>query len=491
MTATLDAPVKLLGSTTPRLYTRPLATGPAGPCGCGCSLSPSTSLGFAFERFVTEIVGVELLPYQRWLGIHMLETAPGGLFRFRRVLLLISRQNGKTFYVKLLALFMLYMGHAQLVLGAAQSLDIAREAWAGAVDLAQEVDDLATEIETIRYANGEQCLTLNSGARYRITAATRGAGRGLSVDLLVLDELREHRDWAAWSALSKTTTARPNHLIVGVSNAGDDQSVVLNSLRATALTGTDEAMGLFEYSAPDGCELDDMEATAQANPALGYPNGVTAASLRSARLTDPAATYRTESMCMRVDALDAALDLGAWKLCADTTSSLGSVRSRVVACLDVAADGGHVTLAGAGVMPDGKVRVEVFGSWPTTGDARFAVPDLLARIKPAAVGWFPSGPAAALGAELRALDAIELKGSEVAETCQEFASLVASGQVRHGNDALLNAHISGTAKLHTGDGWRFARKGASHVDAAYAVAGAARIARTLPEPERLSRPICV
>lgn len=490
MTAVLDAPTRL-GATVPRLYTRPLVDGRPGGCGCGCGLTPKTSLGFAFERFVREIVGLELLPYQRWLGIHMLELTSTGHFRFRRVILLISRQNGKTFYIKLLALFMLYMGHAKLVLGAAQSLDIAREAWAGAVDLAKEVDDLAAEIEIIRYANGEQCLTLNSGARYRITAATRGAGRGLSVDLLVLDELREHRDWAAWSALSKTTTARDNSMIVCASNAGDDQSVVLNSLRSTAMAGTDETLGLFEYSAPDGAEITDMTALAQANPALGYPNGVSEASLRSAMLTDPAATFRTESMCMRVDALDAALDLAAWKLNADTSSNLGAIRGRVAACIDVAPDGAHVTLAGAGVQLDGRTRVEVFRSWPTVSDARRELPDLLARIKPAALGWFPSGPGAALGADLRALEAIELKGAEVTEACQEFAALNTGGQVVHANDPLLNAHVSSTGKLHTGDGWRFVRKGAGHVDAAYAAAGAVRIARTLPEPERTSRPICV
>lgn len=486
MTAVLDRPV-LVGATVPRLYTKPLVTGPPGECGCGCALTPATSKGFAFERFVTEILGMELLPYQRWLAIHMLELRPDGLFRFRRIVILISRQNGKTFYVKLLALYMLYMGGAKLVLGAAQSLDIAREAWAGAVEIAQDVDDLAAEVETVRYANGEQCITLTNGARYRITAATRGAGRGLSVDVLVLDELREHRDWNAWSALSKTTTARDNHLILCVSNAGDDQSVVLNSLRGKALAGADDSLGLFEYSAPDGSAADDREAWAVSNPALGYANGISEASLASALSTDPPNTFFTESMCMHVDALDSALDLGAWRLSADTSTNLGAVRSRVAACIDVAPDGAHTTLAGAAVLDGGKVRVEVFAAWDRIEDARRALPGLLAKIKPAAVGWYPSGPAAALGVTLRALEAIELKGAEVTETCQEFGALVTSGQVVHGNDPLLNAHVAGTAKLHTGDGWRFARRGAGHVDGAYAVAGATRIARTLPPPPKARR----
>lgn len=470
MTAVLDVPV-LLGATEPRVFTPPLRP-----------LTPETSLGFEAARFAEEVVGLELLPWQRWWLIHALELREDGSFRFKTLLTLVARQSGKTHLVKILALYMLYLGRAQLVLGAAQSLDIAREAWAGAVDIAKDVDDLAAEIENVRYANGEQCLTLVTGARYRITAATRSAGRGLSVDLLILDELREHRDWAAWGALSKTTTARPGALIVGISNAGDDQSVVLNSLRSTGLAGTDDSLGLFEWSAPDGCDLDDPQAWAAANPGLGRT--VSEQALRSAMMTDPPAVFRTESLCQAVSALDSAIDLASWSAGSDKSATLAAVRSRVAACVDVSPDSAHVTLAGAAVLDDARVRVEILAAWASPAAARRELPGLLRKIAPAAVGWFPAGPAAALGANLRELAALELKGTEVTEACQEFAGLVAARQILHPDDPLLNAHISGTSKLHSGDGWRFARKGVGHVDAAYAVAGAVRIARTLPAPER-------
>jgi len=482
VTAVVDAPV-LVGSTTPRIWTRPLVDGPPGPCGCGCALGPETSRGFAAVRFAEDVAGVRLKPWQRWWLVHVLELRPGGSFRFKRIVTLLARQQGKTFLLKILALFMLYMGYARLVLGAAQSLDIAREAWAGAVELAQEVDDLAAEVDAVRYANGEQCLTLASGARYRITAATRGAGRGLSVDLLILDELREHRTWHAWSALSKTTTARPNPLIVGISNAGDDESVVLNSLRATALAGSDETLGLFEWSAPDGCDLDDVGAWAQANPSLGYGE-VTEGSIRSAMLTDPAPVFRTETLCQRVDALDAAVDLAAWKASADPSGSLASLRDRLAVVVDVAPDGNHVTVCAAATVDDVRVRVEVLAAWDSVAQARRELRGLLGKVRPRVVGWFPSGPAAQLGVTLRALEPAELKGADVTECCQEFAALVAAGSVLHPSDPLLDAHVAGTSKLHVGDGWRYARKGAGHVDAAYAAAGAVRLARSLPPPPK-------
>lgn len=475
----------LFGRTEPRVSTPPLVSGRPGPCGCGCALTGETSLGFEAVRFCTEILGIKPLPWQRHFLIHALELLPAGQFRFRTVLLLVARQSGKTALIKLLALFLMFTGRAPLVLGIAQSIDIARESWQGAVELCEDDAELRAEVSKIRHVNGEQTLTLVNGCRYRIAAANRSAGRGLSVDCLILDELREHRDWAAWSALSKTTTARPNSITFGISNAGDDQSVVLNSLRASALTGQDDSLGIFEWSAADGCDLDDRSAWAQANPGLGYT--VSEQAIRSAMSTDPPAVFRTETLCQRVEALDAAIDGASWAMCADPAGSLAAVRSRVAVCLDVAPEGGHVTLCGAALLDDGRIRVEVLEAWESSSAARRELPGLLGKIAPAAICWYPSGPAAELGAELRALEAREIKGGEVSEACMEFSSLVVARRILHPSDELLDAHVSGTSKLRTGEGYRFARRGVGNVDAAYAAAGAVRLARTLPQPVKRVR----
>lgn len=180
----------LAGLERPRLHTPPVR-----------KLTRRTTLGYEFIEFAETFLGLDLLPWQRWWAVRALEVDSNGLFVRRTVLTLVSRQQGKTTLLKAISLWMMYMGRARLILGAAQSLDIARESWAGAVELAQDDPELAAEIDAVRRANGEQELRLVNGARYKITAASRSAGRGLSVDLLILDELREHRDWAAWGAL--------------------------------------------------------------------------------------------------------------------------------------------------------------------------------------------------------------------------------------------------------------------------------------------------
>ena len=160
----------------------------------------------------------------------------------------------------------------------------------------------------------------------------------------------EHRDYLAWAALSKTTLARPEALICAVSNAGDDQSVVLNDLRARALDaiarcvteqtgdgplGSDGAAlpdpsgGLFlaEWSAPEGCLLDDPAGWCAAMPGLNVdvinPDGsyepapITTEAVDGFLRTDPPAVFRTELLCTRVGVLDTAFDPVDWARCAD------------------------------------------------------------------------------------------------------------------------------------------------------------------------------
>jgi hypothetical protein len=521
----IDSPIR--GYMTPRLWTRPLAAPghqdgspwiDACGCGTGCGLYPATSLGFQAIAFAEHVLGQTLLPWQRFWLVHALELRPDGNFRFRTILTLVSRQNGKTFLLKVLALWAMYLGHARLVLGAAQSLDIARESWQGAVDLTQESPELGAEIGNVRYANGEQCITLLSGARYRIAAATRSAGRGLSVDLLILDELREHRTPEAWAALSKTTMARPNALTVCISNAGDDQSVVLNQLRQAAMGETNETLGLFEWSAPDGCALDDPEAIAQACPGLGWGT-ITMAAILNSLATDPPAVFRTELLCQHVPALDSAIDPAAWGACADAlgAASLAAERdrgARIALCCDVSLDGQHVTLYGAALLPDGRVRLFPVGSWGSIDEARDVIPPLVEEIAPSEFGWFPNGPGAALAPEFRTLrlkfrrtlaevkkgpDGIRrvitddeeefarLSAGLEKEACQTFAADVLGRRVIHPDDPLLNAHVHAATKVRTGDSWRFGRTDAGHVDAAYAAAGALYLARMIPKPEPVPR----
>jgi phage terminase large subunit-like protein len=104
------------GSTEPRIYTPPLR-----------ALTPETSLGYSVIEFAEMVLEMELLPWQQWLLVHMLETLPDGTLRFRTVVVLMARQNGKSTLSQILALWFMYVYGVGLVIGSAQDLDVAEE----------------------------------------------------------------------------------------------------------------------------------------------------------------------------------------------------------------------------------------------------------------------------------------------------------------------------------------------------------------------------
>ncbi len=314
--ASYSSSVRRVGRTQPRLYTEPLRT-----------LNRRTSRGYEVIDFA-DAIGVPLQPWQKWWLIHALELNPDGTYRFRVVLTLVARQNGKSTVKRLLSLWRLYMDGARTILGIAQDLALAREQMGLAKATIFEDPELLAEWGGDRKVNANEFFwltddNLKPGApveafpRYLIRASNKKAGRGLSIDELNIDELREQTDWAAWSAVSKTVMARRYAQIHCLSNQGDDTGVVLNQLRDAALSGRDPLIGIFEWSAPLGCALDDPKAIAQANPGLGFV--IQWASIMSALGTDPPNVYRTEVLCQKVDVLDGPFDLAAWKARGDAS----------------------------------------------------------------------------------------------------------------------------------------------------------------------------
>jgi hypothetical protein len=487
----------LRGHTAARLATPPLR-----------DLTPETSYGFAVVVFARDVLGEPLDPWQEWLVIRAGELLSDGRPRFRHVLVLVARQNGKTHLLKVLALYWMFVEAWALVVGTSTNLDYARESWESAVAMAEGSEVLALSIPRngVRRANGEQCLTTVDKCRYKIAASNRKGGRSLSIDRLIMDELREHRDWSAWDAAVPAMNARPAAQAWAITNQGDDSSVVLNAQRDSAIEyltsgAGDPRLGLFEWSADDEMPVDDPEAWVMANPNLGHRIDVDTIAGPAARARiaggEQEAGFRTEVLCQRVRALAGAVDPVKWRE-SMAPGDLADLRGRVALCLDVSPDQMHATLAAAGVYPDDRSRVAIAGAWSgpnATRDMRRALPSLVATIKPRVIGWFPAGPGAALAAGMSdrrvrgvawppAGTVVEEIRAEVSAVCMGFAEQVRTVQVLHAPDALADAHVTGAEKLRSknGDTWRFSRRGEGHCDAAYALAGALHLARTLPAP---------
>lgn len=352
------------GKTEPRIWTAPMR-----------ELTAETSLGFAAIEYAKTILCMELYPWQEWALIHILEIV-GDLehewrFRYRTAVIMVSRQNGKTEISKVIASFFLNVLCVEAVFGTSLSMDKAEEVWE-AVILEQETHKaLASEIQTVARRNGGKKLVLTGLRTYKVGAPTRRAGRGDANDLVMLDEVREHRDWETWSAAVASTNAKPNGLVMCFSNAGDPDSIVLRQLRSQALekiNGTkakdfggdvdSDSLGWFEWSSPDNAETDDMEALAQANPALGYGR-LTERALLANRETFPENKFRSECMCQQVETiLPEPFPDGAWLGGVDENSFIRE-DSDLYFGIDMSQDRKWTVISVCGMREDGNYHTEI------------------------------------------------------------------------------------------------------------------------------------
>jgi hypothetical protein len=402
-----------------------------------------------------------------------------------------------------LILFWMFVEQVPMTLATSTDRSYAKAAWTGTCDMAKDNEHLAAELDPKRCQTlqiGEEEFRTIRGAKYRFAAVNRRAGRSLTIHRLVLDEIREHANFDAWGAATNAMNAVPDAQIWSVSNQGDDASVVLDWLRDAALayleTGVgDRRLGIFEWSAPAGSDPADLRALAMANPSLGRrtdPESLRGAALQAISGDSEALTsFKTEVLCMRVAKLNPAVDPEAWRAAGvEAEVDFSPFRGRVALCLDVSLDGLHASLVAAAVRGDGKVYTGVVEQWDGRGctqDLRRELPAIVERVKPRAIGWFPTGPAAAVTAELkerkgwppRRVQAAEIRG-EVTAVCMGLAEQVMTGEIVHPNDRMLNAHVNAAQKMPRGDAWVFERKDAGPIDGAYALAGAIHLARTLP-----------
>jgi hypothetical protein len=465
-------------------------------------LTTKTSLGFAVIEFAETVLEMELFPWQKWLLIHMLELLPDNSMRFRTVLILVARQNGKSTLSQVLALWFMYVYHVALVLGTAQDLDVAEEIWQGAVDLVKEVDEFDQPIrpelfellEKTVQTNGKRAMVLKTGERYKVKAANRRAGRGLSGDLILLDELREHQSWEAWGAITKTTMARAHALILALSNAGDATSVVLEYLRkmahaaigdpdginseieASELLPADDdvdieveiddedTLALFEWSAPPGCDINDRDGWAMANPSLGHANGIAEKTIASAARTDPEPVFRTEVLCQWVENLDPwqVIRQQAWNNICDPDAVLEE-NSPVVYAAGIDEERGWGSISRAGHTAEGHTLVSLIDRRPGTGWMVDALSGLSSGSYSGDVVIDDHGPAGSLITALEAagVPVVTTSTQEFAQACGQFYDGVTAEvpTIRQVGQPELATSLGGSQWRPLGDARALARKG--------------------------------
>lgn len=302
---------------TRRRYPEPRWQTPLPPTVAG-------SWGPAVAAWAELELGIVLDRWQRRALNRALAVDAQGRLVHRHYLISTARQNGKTALVRALigwALTALGTPPWGFILGLAHDRTQARIPYQAVLadlePIARRAGPLGrrglalTRFLGIRSAMGGRIREYHVASREAAAAI-----RGYSVDLGVFDEVRTQRDHATWAALEPTTTARDQPLILAISTAGDDRSVVLRDWweRGLRIIAGDEpwsGYGMTWYAAGDQADPEDPRAWWAASPAIADGRirpEVIAESMRSM----PPAVFRQERLNLWTEGTDEWLPSGTW-----------------------------------------------------------------------------------------------------------------------------------------------------------------------------------
>lgn len=402
-------------------------------------------------------VGLWLDPWQAFVLEHALGERRDGKWSAFEVALVVSRQNGKGAVLEARELAGLFLFGEQLILHSAHEFKTAQEAFRRVLAWVEGRDHLRKRVKRVRTSHGEEGIELTTGARLRFVARSTGSGRGFSGDCVILDEAY-NLGGDAMAALLPTLSARQNPQLWYASSAGMESSEQLLRVHERGVAGESPRLAYFEWSADPSLPLDSREAWAQSNPALGIRISEEFVEAERAALGDwefsrERLGYWPESGGVHV------IDPAVWAGLADPGSQpVGGV------VFGAAANPEHTraSIAVVGGRADGAYHLEVID----TRDGSAWVPGRLAElverwVPPVGPLVDPAGPGGAwltALAELR-VEPVLVTGREMAQACGAFYDgAVERRDVRHLNQAPLNAALLGAKQRPMGDVWVWHRR---------------------------------
>lgn len=391
------------------------------------------------------------------------------------------RQNLKTGLFKQAALGWLFITDQRLVVWSAHEFRTAQEAFRDMEELITGCDAMRKRVKNIYRGNGDEAIELLSGARLIFKTRTKGGGRGLSGDKVILDEAFALQPMHM-GALLPTLSARPDPQVVYGSSAGLSESAVLRGIRDRGRPGTDPTLAYIEWCAPvgcatdhcdhslvaAGCALDDEDNWRRANPALG--RRITVDYIASERRALPPLEFARERLGWWDDpALEsAAIKPAAWTDVEKPDANMGSVDAFGV---EVSIDRATASIGAAGPLCECEppslpcdtdvIHVETVDHGRGIGWVVPRCVELNARHGPVSFVVDSRGPAASLIDELEAagLTVIVTSAADIGKACAGFVDAVTEKTVCHGPQPELDAAVRGAKRRPLGDGsFAFGRK---------------------------------
>lgn len=401
-----------------------------------------------------DAVGVHLDPWQKHVLIGALGETSTGAWSAFEVGLVVPRQNGKGEVLLARQLAGLFLLGERLIMHSAHEYKTAAEAFTRIKSVVDNTDELRKAVRTVRTSHGEEGIELLNGNRLRFVARSKGSGRGFTADCIILDEAYELGP-EQMAAMLPTLSARPNPQLWYASSAGMESSSQLRQVRDRGIKGESPGLAYFEWSADPRCDLDDRQAWAQANPALGIR--ITEEFVQLERDAMPEVEFKRERLGVWDDAAtNAVIPFDVWESLIDRTSQPSDP---VTFAVDIAPDRSASSIGVAARRPDGVWHVEVADNRLGTA---WVVDRLIEmrRWSQLPVRIDRASAAASLVPTLTeaGIDVQLIGTTEYGQACGAFYDAAMAGRLRHIDQTPLTAAVQGARKRPLLDAWAWNRK---------------------------------
>lgn len=407
------------------------------------------------------LYGLVLDPWQQYvLRRGMRVEAESDMWSASRVGLSVPRQNGKSALLvarELAAL--LLVPEEQLVIHSAHLVGTALEGFRNIKALFENYDDLGKRVKRIREANGEQGIEMMDGARLLFRARARGNVRGMSPQLLILDEAQILPD-EAWSSMLPSVSAQINSQIwlTGTPPGPNDPGEVFSRVRKSAISGNDSRVAWLEWSVDGDIAVEDRRLWAKANPAMGIRIHVDTVEDELNSMDET--TFARERLGMFASDRQLAVIPGdVWA--SRKVDEVPPVRVSAIG-IDMAPDAARVSVA-VGLRTDAGVHVELADvsaasdstdalvEW-IVSRARTRVPVLIDALSPARL-LIPV-------LKSRKVKVVVMSGGELMEATSGFYTAAKEGTLTHFGQEQVTDSLAGARRKAIGDagGWKWDRK---------------------------------
>lgn len=367
---------------------------------------------------LARVAGLVLDPWQCDALHTLLAVRPDGKWACFEYAEIVARQNGKGAILEARVLAGLFLLGEQLIMWSAHEYKTAMEAFRRVLvilrRIGKRINDNLYDVDGIPVkvinTNGEESFErLDTGARIKFIARSKGSGRGFSGDVNIIDEAYAYT-LEQQAALMPTMSARPNPQIIYTSSPpldGESGDVLFN-LRERGERGGDDSLGWRDWGAAgnlnqlDKIDLDDRALWAATNPAKGIR--ITEETISRERRSMGAAEFARERLGIwpvRATSVGVVLDPDRWAALVDEASKRAG---DVALAVDITPLRDYATIAMYGPSPDGHEHMQIVAYLAGTDWVIPRLLELKAALDPIAIALDAKNGAAAL------VDDLELAG---------------------------------------------------------------------------------